>query len=184
MSLSLRDQLLQAGLLDPKKAQAEQRQQRQQRREHNNKKPTQPDPRALAQQKALEEKAARDAEANRKQQEKLEQKARRAQVKQLVEQHRVPRPADGDELYNFLDGKRIRRIPADRPLREKLVAGTLVIVRCEGRYDIVPADIAQRIGERDPHALLPAPTPAAQADAAPDADDPYKDYKVPDDLMW
>lgn len=185
MSLSLRDQLLQAGLLDPKKAQAQQREQRQQRKEQG-RKPAPPDPRALAAQKAAEDKAARDAEANRKQQEKLEQKARRAQVKQLIEQHRVPRPADGDELYNFQDGKRIRRIPADRALREKLIAGSLVIVRCDGRYDIVPADIAERIRERDPHAMLPA-APAGEAvgsAAAEDPDDPYKDYKVPDDLMW
>lgn len=182
MSLSLRDQLLQAGLLDPKKAQQPTREQRHQRREQG-KKPPQPDPRLLAQQKAAEEKAARDAELNRKQQDKLEQKARRAAVKQLVEQHRVPRPADSDEMYNFIDGKRIRRIPVDRALREKLVSGTLVIVRCDGRYELVSAEIGERIAERDPHARVAGATTLAPA-AADEADDPYKDYKVPDDLMW
>jgi uncharacterized protein len=183
MSLSLRDQLLQAGLLDPKKAQQQPtREQRHQRREQS-KKPPQPDPRVLAQQKAAEEKAARDAELNRKQQDKLEQKARRAAVKQLVDQHRVARPADSEELYNFIDGKRIRRIPVDRALREKLVAGTLVIVRCDGRYELVPADIGERIAERDPHARVAAPD-AGAASAEENPDDPYKDFKVPDDLMW
>lgn len=183
MSLSLRDQLLQAGLLDPKKAKEQTREQRRDRREHNNKKPSGPDPRQIAQQKAAAEKAARDAELNRKQQEKLEQKARRSEVKQLVEQHRVPKLADSDELYNFIDGSRIRRLPVDRPMREKLVAGTWVIVRCAGRYEIVPAEIAARIVERDPHAGL-QPAPASGATAEPAEDDPYKDYKVPDDLMW
>lgn len=183
MSLSLRDQLLQAGLLDPKKAKEQSREQRSQRRENNNKKPSGPDPRELAQQKAAAEKAARDAELNRKQQEKLEQKARRAEVRQLVQQHRVAKLADSDELYNFIDGSRIRRLPVDRPMREKLVAGSLVIVRCDGRYEIVPAEIAGRIVERDPHAAL-KPPPAGAAPEAAAEDDPYKDYKVPDDLMW
>jgi uncharacterized protein YaiL (DUF2058 family) len=186
MSLSLRDQLLQAGLLDPKKAKEQTREQRKDRREHNNKKPTGPDPRALAAQKAAAEKAARDAELNRKQQEKLEQKARRAEVRQLVEQHRVAKLADSDELYNFIDGSRIRRLPVDRPMREKLVAGSLVIVRCAGRYEIVPAEIGARIVERDPHAGLQAPPAGVSPEASTEAaeDDPYKDYKVPDDLMW
>lgn len=182
MSLSLRDQLLQAGLLDPKKAQQATREQRHHRREQS-KKPPQPDPRLIAQQQAAAEKAARDAELNRKQLDKQEQKARRAQIKQLVDQHRVTRPADSEEMYNFIDGKRIRRIPIDRALREKLVAGTLVIVRCDGRYELVPADIGERIAERDPHArVAPAADSAGTGEENPD--DPYKDFKVPDDLMW
>lgn len=189
MSLSLRDQLLQAGLLDPKKAQQQQqqtREQRHQRREQTKKAPSAPDPRVVAQQKAAAEKAARDAELNRKQQDKQEQKARRAQVKQLIEQHRVPKITESEELYNFVDGKRIRRLPVDRPMREKLIAGTWVIVRCDGRYEIVPSDIAARIVERDPHAGLRPPEAAAVAAGAPasDEEDPYRDHKVPDDLMW
>jgi len=187
MSLSLRDQLLQAGLLDPKKAKEHGRDQRRERQQHNNKKPAGPDPRELARQKAEAEKAARDAELNRKQQEKLEQKARKAEVRQLVEQHRVAKLADSDELYNFIDGSRIRRLPVDRPMREKLIAGSLVIVRCAGRYEIVPAEIAARIVARDPHAGLqppPAGSAPAESSAPADEDDPYKDYKIPDDLMW
>lgn len=186
MSLSLRDQLLQAGLLDPKKAKEQGREQRRERQQQNNKKPTGPDPRDVARQKAEAEKVARDAELNRKQREKLEQKARKAEVRQLVEQHRVAKLADSEELYNFTDGSRIRRLPVDRPMREKLVAGSLVIVRCAGRYEIVPAEIAARIVQRDPHAgLQPPPAGAAPAGSTePAEDDPYKDYKVPDDLMW
>lgn len=181
MSLSLRDQLLAAGLIDPKKAKQAGKEQHHQRREQAKRPPAAPDPRVVAEQKAREAKLARDAELNRQQQDRQEQKARRAAVKQLVEQHRVPKVVDSEELYNFLDGTRIRRIPVDRPLREKLVKGQLVIVRCDGRYEIVPADIGQRIGERDPHALV---RQQAQTKSEPAPDDPYKDYVVPDDLMW
>lgn len=180
MSLSLRDQLLQAGLLDPKKAKQASKEQHQQRREQAKRPSDAVDPKVMAERRAAEARAARDQELNRQLQEKLEQKARRAQIKQLVEQNRVARPADGDELYNFIDGKKIRRIPVDRPMREKLVAGQLAIVRCEGRYEIVPAETAERVRERDPHALVSLNT----AKAAADENDPYKDHVVPDDLMW
>jgi uncharacterized protein YaiL (DUF2058 family) len=65
-------------------------------------------------------------------------------------------------------------------LRGKLVAGTLAIVRCEGRFAFVPADIGTQIGARVEKALLHLNKPAAP----PAADDPYKDYVVPDDLVW
>lgn len=180
MSLSLRDQLLQAGLLDPKKAKQAGKEQHQQRREQTKRPPEAIDPKVLAQRQAAEAKAARDLELNRQLQEKAEQKARRAQIKQLVEQNRVARPADAEELYNFVDGKKIRRLAVDRPLRDKLVGGQLAIVRCEGRYELVPAETALRVRERDPHALVSLnDTPQAA-----DENDPYKDHIVPDDLMW
>jgi uncharacterized protein YaiL (DUF2058 family) len=56
-----------------------------------------------------------------------------------------------------------------------------MIVRCEGRYDVVPADVAARIAELDGRAvvnLAPAEEPPRSED------DPYKDFVVPDDLMW
>jgi uncharacterized protein YaiL (DUF2058 family) len=72
-------------------------------------------------------------------------------------------------------------------LREQLIKGTIVIVRYEGHYAVVPESAVARIRERDEHAIVthetsPAATPAATASA--DSDDPYKDFVVPDDLVW
>lgn len=182
MGLSLRDQLLQTGLLTPKKPQHATREQQHQRREQARSAEATAAlaEKKLAEQRALDAKAARDAELNRQKQDKLEQVARRAQIKQLVEQNRVPMPRDSEELYNFVDGQRIRRIPVDRALRARLIAGTLGIVRSQGRYELVPAEVAVRIGERDVHCLVSLQKP----DVVPATDDPYKDHVVPDDLMW
>jgi uncharacterized protein YaiL (DUF2058 family) len=51
----------------------------------------------------------------------------------------------------------------------------------------VPESAVARIRERDEHAIVmhetaAAPAPAAAASA--DSDDPYKDFVVPDDLIW
>lgn len=181
MSLSLRDQLLKAGLVTEKQVQlAERQQKREQYQAPRGRKRAQgPTPQQLAAQKAQAEKAARDTELNRRKQEKADRKARFAQVKQLVEQHQVAR-VETDDFYNFVDGTKIRRVPVTAALREKLVRGELAIVRNEGRYAFVPADIAAEIRERVERAVIHHNIPGS----ADDQDDSYKDYVVPDDLMW
>src|SRR6202008_167553 len=101
---------------------------------------------------------------------------------QLVELHRIPR-VEGDDLYNFVDGKRIRRLAMQRAMRDQLVTGALEIVKNDGRYEIVPAEVAEKIRQRDERSVIPRNTAPPAAPAAAE-DDPYKDYVVPDDLMW
>lgn len=182
MSLSLREQLLKAGLVTEKQVEdAERQQKRQHYAQPRNRKgaPPPPTPQQLAAQKAAAEKAARDAQLNRKKQEKAERKARFAQIKQLVEQHQVPR-VETEDYYNFVDGKNIRRVSVTPQLRERLVAGQLAIVRNEGRYAFVPVAVAEEIRARVERAVIHHNRPAAQNAA----DDPYKDFVVPDDLTW
>jgi uncharacterized protein YaiL (DUF2058 family) len=184
MSLSLREQLLKAGLVSEQQVERAEREQRQQHRgapkpskkERRNPAPT---PQQLAAQKAAAEKTAKDAELNRKKQEKAERRARFAQIRQLVQEHHVAR-VETDDFYNFQDGTNIRRVPVTPELRARLIAGELAIVRCEGRYAFVPAAVGQRVRERVERALIHWNDPAAK----PAADDPYKDYAVPDDLVW
>jgi uncharacterized protein len=180
MGLSLRDQLLAAGLLNEKQAKQGKREQHQQRKEQAKKAAPVLDEQALAAQRAAAEKRERDLVANRQLVEKADEKARRAQIRELVDKHRLPR-VESDESYNFVAGKKIKRMPVDAALRAKLISGAVVIVNCEGRYEIVPAAIAERIRQRDPKVLI-----SAQPADAPKADDndPYKDYVVPDDLIW
>ena len=187
MSLSLREQLLQAGLVTEKQAkQAERATSHQKHREVKGGKrlrsPTPPPPPAKAAQQAAAAKLLRDQELNRKQQEKTERKARAAQLRQLVEQLRLPRP-ESDDYFNFVDGGKIRRLAVNPDLRARIVSGSLAIVRHDGRYDLVPADAVERIRERDANAIVASP--AAEPAAPPPADDdPYKDFVVPDDLTW
>ncbi len=182
MSMSLRDQLLAAGLGTKKQA----KEAKQAKRPPSRHQPPPPvSPEKLAANKAQVAKAARDQELNRRQQEKAAAKARRAEVKQLIEQYRLP-PVESEEYYNFTDGNRLARLATTSDLREQLIKGTVLIVRYEGHYAMVPEAAVARIRERDEHAIVTqgpesAATPAA---AAPDNDDPYKDFVVPDDLVW
>jgi len=179
MSMSLRDQLLKAGLVNEKQAkQAGKQKQKQQRLEHKNQVAKDDSQRQAALQ-AQAEKQARDAELNRQQQEKAEKKAKAAQIKQLIEGTRLPR-LESDDYYNFVDNKKVKRIAVNDLIRDKLSRGSLAIVSYDGRYEIVPRDAALRIQERDERRIIVLSEPSGE----PDEDDPYKDYVVPDDLMW
>jgi uncharacterized protein len=180
MSMSLREQLLAAGLGTKKQARQaehEQRQdQRQQQRSRNVPKHTEQQKRAAEAQAA---KIARDQDLNRQRQEQAEHRARWAQVKQIIEEHRLPK-LETDDYFNFVDRQKVRRMAVDTERREKIVRGELMIVRCEGKYDLVAVDVAARIKEREERAVVSLDQ---GKQAAPD-DDQYKDYVVPDDLMW
>jgi uncharacterized protein YaiL (DUF2058 family) len=173
MSMSLREQLLAAGLGTKKQAKQAEREQHQQRREQA--------PRAAEQaaRQAQAAKEARDQELNRKHREKAERKAKAAEIRQLIEQNRVPR-IESEEYFNFIDGKKIHRIGVNAEARERIQRGEWKVVRYLGYHALVPADIAAKIHERDEHAVVKLDLNQAEPDEA----DPYKDHKVPDDLMW
>ena len=66
-------------------------------------------------------------------------------------------------------------------LRDQLIRGQLVIVRSGSGYELVPVAAAERIRSRDADVIVVWNTPAADQ---PAEDDPYKDFPIPDDLMW
>ncbi|PCK91629.1 nucleoprotein/polynucleotide-associated enzyme [Pseudomonas viridiflava] len=177
--ISLRDQLLKAGLVNQKQAkQVGKEKQKEQRLVHKGQAQVD-DSQKRAAQEALAEKVKRDQELNRQQQDKVEQKARTAQVKQLIEASRLPKLTTED-YYNFVDDKKVKRISVNALVRNKLSSGSLAIVHHGGGYEIIPREAALKIQERDPRRIVLLNTPTE----APDADDPYAAYQVPDDLMW
>jgi uncharacterized protein len=180
MSTSLRDQLLKAGLINKKQANdAEREQQRHERQPPRTHKPAVTVEGPLARQAAQNPKAARDQLLNRQQQEKAEKKARLAQIKQLIEQNRLPTVENG-EYYNFVDGSKIRRIAVNASIRDRLYRGEIAIVRHEGRYDLVPTSIATRIRERDDRAFIGS---GVGEERSP-SEEAYQGFSVPDDLIW
>jgi uncharacterized protein len=179
MSMSLRDQLLKAGLVNEKQAkQAGRQKQKQQRLEKKGQVEVDDSQRQAALQ-AQAEKLARDQELNRQQQEKAEQKARTAQIKQLIETSRLPKLTT-DDYYNFVDDKKVKRISVNALMRTKLSAGSLGIVRHGGGYEVVTREVAVKIQERDPRRVVSLNDATEEVDE----NDPYAAYKIPDDLMW
>jgi uncharacterized protein YaiL (DUF2058 family) len=208
MSTSLRDQLLKVGLINEKQAREADRQlQRHQQRPQQQlpqqqlpqqqlpqrqrpqqqlpqqqrpqqQRPLQQRPQQQGRQPAPEPNGADQASLAARQQ-KAEKKAKLAEIKQLIEQNRLPK-IESEEYYNFVDGNKIRRIAADASIRDRLSRGELAIVRHEGRFDLVPAAVAARIRERHERAVIAGHL----AKPSYAADEAYAGYSVPDDLIW
>jgi uncharacterized protein YaiL (DUF2058 family) len=180
MSISLRDQLLKAGLVNQKQAkQVGKDKQKQQRLAHKGHIELD-DSQQRAAQEAQAEKVKRDQELNRQQQEKVEAKARAAQIKQLIEVSRLPKLTTED-YYNFVDDKKVKRLCVNTLMRNQLSNGFLAIVHHAGGYEVIPREAALKIQERDPQRIVQMNVKAEEVAAE---DDPYAAYQIPDDLMW
>ena len=180
MSISLRDQLLKAGLVNQKQAkQVSKDKQKQQRLAHKGQVELD-DSQQRAAQEAMAEKVKRDQELNRQQKEKAEAKARVAQIKQLIEATRLPKLTTED-YYNFVDDKKVKRLSVNALMRNKLSNGSLAIVHHAGGYEVIPREAALKIQERDPQRIVQLNVQTEEVNAE---DDPYAAYQIPDDLMW
>jgi uncharacterized protein YaiL (DUF2058 family) len=180
VSSTLREQLLKAGLVTEKQVKASEQKQ-QPRPPSRHKPPPPPSPQQIAAEKQRAAKAARDAALNKQRQQAAEAKAKAIEIKQLIEQHKLPKKLDSEDRFNFIAGKKLRFILVDPAMREGLNKGSLFIIRYDGKSEVVPAEIAQRIRERDERAVVNLKEEAA---APADENDPYKDFVVPDDLKW
>ncbi len=141
--------------------------------------------RARAQQLAAE-RAERDRALARVGNEKAAAKALRAEIKQIVTQNdQRTKPAEDDVPYNFLHGRKIKRIYVTREHQAQLSNGSLVIVNNDGRYHLVTNPVADKIRARDPKWIVTAHDNNPQAPAAADPDaEHYAKFAVPDDLDW
>jgi uncharacterized protein YaiL (DUF2058 family) len=106
----------------------------------------------------------------------------RAQVRQIVEQNRLP--AEGDSDYRFSHGGVIRSLAVTPAVRRQLAAGSLVVA-CHGAgYAIVPRAAADKIAARDSSMIALDHGRAAPTASAGEDDAFYDKFKVPDDLVW
>lgn len=179
---SLQDQLLKAGLIDAKKAKQANKEKRKETNLARRSNEETVDEIKLSAEQARAEKAELDRQLNRKRDEELNQKAIAAQIKQLIQNHKQAKGTGaGDVEYNFTDGKLIKKIRVSKTVQEQIIRGVLAVVKLGDGYELVPRIVADKIAQRNESAVIVANTKQA---TQLDEDDPYKDYVIPDDLMW
>jgi len=179
MANSFGDQFLKAGLVSKDKLnKAKKSRYKQQKAEKQNRDGDANEATASARRIAAE-KAARDRELNQQRKEVADRKAIQAQIRQLVEMNRLPKD-DGEVGYNFQDGTAIRKLFVSQDSHDKLGRGLLAIIRFDTGYEVIPTVVAEKIKLRDESCIVS--NAATQKENR--GDDPYADYKVPDDLMW
>ncbi|WP_101757668.1 DUF2058 domain-containing protein [Oceanicoccus sp. KOV_DT_Chl] len=180
MAGSLQDQLLKAGLADSKKAKKINKDKSKQAKQQRKNQVDTIDETKIQVQQAREQKVQRDRELNEQRKAEADKKAIAAQVKQLITVNRIER-SGGEVDYNFTDQKKIKKILVNPVMLEQLSRGWLAIVSLEGKYELVPAAVAEKISQRLPDRVIVCNEAVTEQ---LDEDDPYAQYQIPDDLMW
>lgn len=176
--LTLQEQMLKAGLVTSKKVAKVQRTAKKSRVQ------------AREARAAVEEnkkaQLERDKQLNEQQKQAALSKEYKAQVKQLIEMNRID-ISKGDIGFNFTDNNLIKKIVVDKLTQAQLISGRLAIARLVvdnsdvSEYAIIPASVADKIAQRDEKSIV---LNSALSQEEQDEEDPYADFKVPDDLMW
>jgi len=182
MSNPFQDQLLKAGLVTKKQVQKAQQDKGRNKKQQHAKKEIVVDENKIKAQKAAEEKAARDRELNKKKQEQARQKATSIEINQLIENNCLTRDENCEIAYNFEHDKKIKRIYINAEMKQKIIKGKLGIARIEGRYELVPEAVAEKIRQRNEKRVVIFN--ANETEQKKIENDPYADYQIPDDLIW
>lgn len=177
MSNALKEQLLKAGLADAKKLKAVKKEKHKQKVQAGKNQPIVNEATLLAEQ-SRQQQIERDRELNQQKQVVLQQKAIAAQVRQLITNNTIK--AQGDVAYNFTDGKLVKRLYVSKKQHDELSRGLLAIAKQDEHYFLVPAAVAEKIQQRQSDSIVVINVKQQQQDE----DDPYADFKIPDDLMW
>ncbi|WP_342115323.1 DUF2058 domain-containing protein [Pseudoduganella sp. OTU4001] len=177
--VSLQEQLMKAGLVDKKKVNKVQQEKSKQYKEGLRTGVQAVDETKEAALELQRKNAERARELNAQRDAAAAQKALMAQVLQMVQQHRQPK-GNGDVAYNYTLGSKIDRIYVSNAVQQHLVNGRLVIVVLDGNVELVPRVVADKIAERAPEVVVNVKKAATE----PVEDDPYADYKIPDDFTW
>lgn len=181
MGNSLFDQLQKSGLVDKNKAKkVKQSQYKSKKKKSKKGEAAELDEATLLSQKAHAEKVERDRQLNQQRKEQAERKAIAAQIKQLIETNRIT-DRDGDIVYNFTDGNVLKRIYVSEHVHKHITSGRLAIAKMGQSYELVPVPVAEKIKQRDEQCIIMC---ERSSELEVDEDDPYADYKIPDDLMW
>lgn len=181
MSNPFQDQLLKAGLVTKKQVQKAQQEKSKKNKQKRSKK-AQPviDENKLKAQRAAKEKAEHDRELNKKKELQAKQKATSIEINQLIENNCLARDENCEVVYNFEHNKKVRRIYVNTEMKQKIILGKLGIARIEGRYELVPQAVAEKIQQRNEKRVVIFD----EAEKTADANDPYAEYQIPDDLTW
>ncbi len=175
----LQDQLLKAGLV--KKAKVNQVV-REQTRQREGKAPAAPGADQVDIQRLQAERAEPDRKLSAERNAQARANELRAQAHQIVEAHKIKR--EGEIAYRFSDGNSIKSVLVNEALRAQLAHGSLVIVRHEQGYELLPRVAADKIKERDA-TLIVLDHQHSETDGTSNEDDAYyRQFQVPDDLIW
>jgi uncharacterized protein YaiL (DUF2058 family) len=180
MSNPFQDQLLKTGLVTKKQVHKARQDKNKKNKQHHSKKEIAADETKLKVQQAAEEKAKHDRELNKRKEEQARQKSISIEINQLIESNCLARDESCEIVYNFEHNKKINRIYINAEMKQQITQGKLGIARIEGRYELIPQAIVEKIRQRNEKRVV------TFSDEQLTDDDGYSsaEHQIPDDLTW
>ena len=173
MSKSLQDQLLALGVASKKKVKQAKHQQR-----VEPKGPEIQESLQKAQQKARDDRKARDQALDVERKVKRLKAERLAQVRDMVKSNLIDRGPESERVdFRFPYGKKIRPFPVGTDIRDGLARGMIGLVEVDGIICIVPREILKKCVER-----LEGQEIFSHIAKLEEQDDDYP--PIPEDLDW
>lgn len=183
MANALQDQLLKAGLASKQKVRDVKTQKR------RDKKAKVDDGSAELKKQIAEQKLQQAKKDKALNEERFAQASEKGQVRGLITEFSkfaINIPKDAELKFNYILENKIYSLYITDKIQAELLNGTLGIVRHEDKSYLVPHKLAERVKLLVPQWCGYLWDKAAKdaVEQVSDADDPYADYAIPDDLMW
>lgn len=191
MSGSLADQLLKAGLVnedDVKRARSKPKRPANKGKGKHKKGKTATKPAGKAGEIANKEATKALSTAERVSQQSAEKKAQQAHTEQrrlmnlriaeILKEQPVQDPA-GEVRFSYVYQDKVRNIYLSEEQRQQLLKRELAITVIKAKTKLIPATLVEQILAIDPERFV-----HLVEDEQTDENDPYAEFKVPDDLTW
>ncbi|AZG36125.1 MAG: DUF2058 domain-containing protein [Shewanella psychromarinicola] len=183
MANALQDQLLKAGLASKQKVRDVKTQKK------RNKKSKIDDGSDALKQQIAEQKNAQNLKDKALNEQRFAEASEKGQVRGLITEFSkfaITVGKDAEIKFNFTLENKIYSVYITDKIQADLLNGTLGIVRHEEKSYIVPHKLAERVKLLVPQwcGYLWDKAAKDSVEQVSDADDPYANYAIPDDLMW
>lgn len=183
MGNPFQDQFLKAGVVTKQQVKKAQSSSNKKKKEQRSKKSNVVDENKLKAQQLAKEKAEHDKTLNLRKEEQAKQKAISIEIDQLITANLIKRDDECEIVYNFEHRKKVNRIYINADMKQRIIDGKLGIARIDGRYELIPKLIAERIQQRNDKRVILFEN-IENEEKQIDENDPYAEFQVPDDLMW
>jgi uncharacterized protein YaiL (DUF2058 family) len=131
--------------------------------------------------KTQEEKLAKDNALNEDKKQQLANKEKSLRIQQILTHHQI-KNVKGESEYNYTFNNKVKKLAVNAMTHRALVNGRLALCGLADTTYIVTTETAEKLAQLDEKVILVQNDKLETEEV--EANDPYADYQIPDDLMW
>lgn len=179
---SLQEQLMNSGLINKQKAKQAQTEKRRKAKQKKKKGTVVISDVQIAVQEKAELQRQKDLANNQQTQEELAIRAAHGKLIQMIAQH-CEKDYQGELDYHFTFDGKVKRIAVTPQIQQGLIKGVFAICVLNEAFYLINKEAAVKLREID-ESVLVALHDQSENTQTDNADDPYAEFAIPDDLMW